>query len=111
VDPLTWLEERRNAASYNIAPSTDPVASLELIRIHGKVRSHIQAYYNDRSFMYAFDKDHALVAFPIEALKTVNADLFSRGVEVPIEKHFVDILGSESCYVPEIRSLNSFKFP
>lgn len=111
IDPLKWLEERRNTASYTVAPSTDPSASAELMRIQGKVRLYLQAYYGDRKFIYAFDKDHALVAFPIEAIKSVDADLSARNINVQIDKHFVDIVSGVSCFIPEMHSLSGFKFP
>lgn len=111
IDPFMWLQERRNTVSYTVAPSTDPSASAELMKIHGKVRQHVQAYYNDRKFIYAFDKDHALVAFPIEAIKAVDAELSRKGINVTIDKHFVDMVSGASCFVPEMRSLSGFKFP
>jgi uncharacterized protein (UPF0332 family) len=111
LNPLEWLEERRNTASYKIAPSSDPLAWLEFSKIQGKVRTHIQAYFDDKTYMYAFDKDHAIVSFPIEALKATSADLSNKQIEVNIDKHFIDIVVNQGCFVPEIKTLKSFIFP
>ncbi|WP_186048275.1 hypothetical protein [Burkholderia gladioli] len=69
---LDWLMKRREEVNYTSPRFSEPnaPAHLDLIARTG-VRKSVSAYLKDNSFLYAFDPQHAILAFPIEALKLV----------------------------------------
>lgn len=69
---LDWLMKRREEVNYTNPRFSEPnaPAHLDLIARTG-VRKSVSAYLRDDSFLYAFDPQHAILAFPIEALKMV----------------------------------------
>lgn len=77
---LDWLMKRREEVNYTTPRFSEPnaPAHLELISLTG-VRKSVSAYLRDDSFLYAFDPQHAILAFPIEALKMVLKSKASGG--------------------------------
>jgi hypothetical protein len=69
---LEWLMERREEVNYTNARFCEPnaPAHFDLIARTG-VRKSVSAYLGDKSFLYTFDPQHAMLALPIEALKLV----------------------------------------
>lgn len=87
-DPLSWLIERREDANYNLVKFTEPVTPdhfREIDRIG--LRRAVRAYVTDTTFIYAFDKDHAILAYPIEILKEVlkQVRMHPLGYDLPID--------------------------
>lgn len=113
VNPFDWLEEKRNKASYKSAPFSDPAAPNELCEISGNVRRNINAYLNDDIDLYAFDSDHALVAYPLKILCRLNEELKAYSVpRIKVLSHYVNILGRHDCFTNSMRvSFDSFEFP
>lgn len=109
---LRWLEEKRNSASYKSAPFVDPVTPVEYRRFTSKPRSHFQAYLGADASLYAFDPEHAMLAYPIYMLSNLSSDLVNFGrTPVRIERHYVNILSSANSYVPEFGdTLKCFQF-
>lgn len=108
--PLSWLEDRRNHASYKSAPFTDPTPPPEFVKSHSKLRSHIRAYLGADRSLYAFDPDHAMIAFPLWLLARLSRDLqLVDDKRIDVSKHYSTLLAT--CFVPELRvALSSFRF-
>ena len=72
AQPLDWLMQRREEVNYKNARFCEPSAPkhFELIAREG-VRKSISTYIRDTSYLYTFDLQHAMLAFPIEALKQI----------------------------------------
>lgn len=78
LDPFKWLMERRESVNYRRARFVEPNCPPELERIaSGSIRNFLETYENDDT--YSFDRDHAMVAFPIYCLRYVVTNL--RGVD------------------------------
>ncbi|WP_156124179.1 hypothetical protein [Achromobacter sp. RTa] len=70
--PLTWLLHRREEANYSTSRFEDPRCPMYFSSIvKTGVRKSTTEYIADKTFLYAFDPAHAIVALPIEVLKTV----------------------------------------
>lgn len=69
-DPLNWLTLRREEMNYRTPrfPDPDPPKHLQWVKEHG-VRDALNAYLTDTTHLYTFDSDHAIVAFPLHALR------------------------------------------
>ncbi|WP_133250511.1 hypothetical protein [Cupriavidus alkaliphilus] len=70
--PFDWLMFRREEANYAAGRFSDPAAPQHFATIvrYGTRRSMAE-YLTDKTYLYAFDPDHAMLALPIEALKQV----------------------------------------
>lgn len=113
ISPLEWIESKRNFISYRSAPYIDPVAPDQFKSMKSKLRISLVEYLNDVSNLYSFDKDHAMIAYPLLLIKRMSEDIriSSPLSEVNIDKHFVDIMVSSNCFIPEIaKSFPIFKF-
>jgi hypothetical protein len=110
--PMKWLEDKRNVASYRVAPFQDPEIPLDFKRFHGAPRRHLSAYLGKDRLLYAFDPEHALLALPLLMLLGLSDDMRSRGLEgCKIRTHYIRILASAKCFVPEFEAnLSAFIF-
>jgi uncharacterized protein (UPF0332 family) len=92
VDAVDWLVEKREAANYRTArfsePDCDP--AFEQLISNG-FRRTINAYLSESTFLYVFDPDHAVVAYPLCALQLIGTQLSAGGLTVlsEIEKTFL----------------------
>jgi hypothetical protein len=70
--PFDWLMLRREESNYAAGRFGDPQcpAHFSIIMRFG-VRRSIAEYIADKTYLYAFDPDHAILSLPIEALKQV----------------------------------------
>lgn len=105
IDPLEWIENKRNDASYRFAPMIDPETPDEFRFVVNRFRATISAYLKDPDLLYAFDADHAMIAFPIltitELSKYIEHNL--KDTQCVIDKHFVDILTNSDCNIADFR--------
>ena len=70
LEPLDWLRIRRETANYASPRFTEPDPPDHLERISSMgVRRVAEAYLSDKTRLYVFDSDHAMLAYPIELLK------------------------------------------
>ncbi|MCA1939485.1 MAG: HEPN domain-containing protein [Caenispirillum bisanense] len=70
LDPLKWMQKMREKFNYKDAKFCEPSVPECFHRIvRVGVRKSLSAYMADRAYMYAFDRDHAIVAYPLEVLK------------------------------------------
>ncbi|MGC1275995.1 MAG: hypothetical protein WBC44_20000 [Planctomycetaceae bacterium] len=79
-DGLAWMLEKREDANYNVSRFSEPAipgyyASIAKLG----VRKAVGAYLDPKSGVTPFDKDHAVVAFPIAVLAAAAAAANARG--------------------------------
>ncbi|MGM9428676.1 hypothetical protein [Hydrogenophaga sp. MI9] len=68
--PFAWLMARREAANYKVARFSEPSAPAHFRNIERfGVRRLLGDYIGDNLHMFAFDPDHAMLAYPIETMK------------------------------------------
>jgi hypothetical protein len=68
-----WLIARRNDSNYTGGrfPDPKPRSCTEFVA-RNDIRLTVQAYVDDQTLLYAFDPDHAILAFPIELAKSLR---------------------------------------
>lgn len=108
VHPLEWIENLRNAASYNTAPFPDPQVPNHFVQQNAKLRLHISSYLTETVPIYPFQEDHAILAYPILSLKRLNQELHRQGKTVPIAAHYRTIFTAAGCDVGPLNSLKAF---
>lgn len=69
VTPFEWLTNNRELANYRNAKFCEPNLPGIFIKCGQSIQNNITAYINDEEFIYAFDKEHAMLAYPTEVLK------------------------------------------
>ena len=68
--PLDWLRALREQENYLNTSFWEPLVPDHFAWVDGRgIATCINAYVADKNAQYAFDKDHAAIAFPIECLK------------------------------------------
>lgn len=68
-DPLEWLQERREDANYKLARFVEPAIPAYFVKIStAGVRKSITLYLQTGNEFLAFDADHAILAYPLQAL-------------------------------------------
>lgn len=74
--PLDWLMARREAANYKLLRFTEPDAPehFKIVERFGTRRS-VRDYIADQGHVFTFDPDHAMLSFPIAAMKEVLTTL------------------------------------
>lgn len=80
MDPLDWMVEQRNRANYFDSRFCEPQlpAHFEQVDRFG-VRQAVAAYLGPNSAVLAFDKDHAIVAFPLLVLQSIGNAIKAAG--------------------------------
>lgn len=69
-DPLDWLTNLREDANYKIARFIEPNIPKHFITLSQiGIRRACQAYLSDKTAIYLFDPDHAILAYPLELLE------------------------------------------
>lgn len=69
IAPFDWMTDLREQANYKLSRFVEPDIPTHfktLAKIG--VRKAIGAYVTDKTYMYAFDRDHAALAFPLLTL-------------------------------------------
>lgn len=78
-----WLTNLREEANYRNAKFPDPLMPAHLSQIDTLgLETALSAYVSDTSMLYAFDPDHAAVAFPLECLRRACLALRPAGPEL-----------------------------
>ena len=76
MSALAWLREKREDANYGKAKFEEPSIPVHFERIvEMGVRRAIDGYLSDQSYLYSFDADHAMLAYPLELWRQVLADI------------------------------------
>lgn len=83
VKAHNWMTEQREVANYRTPKFPDPLipTCLETIDSNGLHRS-ISAYALDHSMLYAFDPDHAIIAFPLECIRRAKSSITGSGLSL-----------------------------
>jgi hypothetical protein len=73
IQPLHWLQTKREEVNYRLAKFSEPAcpSCFKQVQRVG-IRRLISSYVNDETFIYTFDPDHALLAYPIEVVKQLQ---------------------------------------
>ena len=68
--PFLWLMERRESANYKQARFIEPGVPDHFLQLHQiGLRKAVATYLSDSYMLYAFDPDHAALAFPLLTLQ------------------------------------------
>lgn len=69
-EPFEWLVGKRETANYKLVRFSEPSAPAHFTSVerHG-VRRLLRDYISDEHYLFTFDPDHAMLAYPIEAMK------------------------------------------
>jgi hypothetical protein len=113
-DAVDWLIHRREFANYGQTPFSEPECGHELNYVAEKgLRKVLNAYVSESTFLYVFDPDHAMLAYPLRALQLIGAILMSAApVELNEEQmgflkaHARDNLGSLPVLLSEMKRLS-----
>ena len=69
-EPLDWLTAKREAANYKTVRFSEPDAPAHFLTVERYgIRRLLGDYLGDDQHLFAFDPDHAMLAFPIETMK------------------------------------------
>ncbi len=97
-DPLTWLQNQREHINYKQARFSEPNVPLlfSIINKNKSLRTLISTYMLDN--LYAFDPDHAILAYPIAVLKELrnnrgSSQLFNDDEQSDLQSILGDSLG------------------
>jgi uncharacterized protein (UPF0332 family) len=72
ANPLNWLMEKREESNYKNAKFTEPEIPVHFTKImQSQIRGAIEAYLTDSDDFYTFDKDHAILAYPLKCIQLV----------------------------------------
>jgi hypothetical protein len=76
-----WLMEKRETANYGRGRFIEPSCGSEFdFVVDTGVRRAINAYLEGSTPMYVFDRDHAMVAYPLKTLGLVGDQLLGAGM-------------------------------
>lgn len=76
--PFDWLMARREEVNYKFPKFCEPSAPNHFSFVASRgIRRAVGAYLDDKSYMYAFDPDHAMLAFPLAGLKLLHGSFAS----------------------------------
>lgn len=74
--PLQWFMHTRERANYRRERFGEPTCGPEFAKLEEiGVRRALAAYLSDHNDTYTFDPDHAIVAFPLRALRLIGDEL------------------------------------
>lgn len=96
--PFIWLQDQRERVNYKQAKFSEPDVPAIFSRIaqSKSIRTLITAYIEEDT--YAFDPDHAILVYPITALKQFkrkpcSSNLFDEVDQFALQRLFFDALG------------------
>lgn len=97
VPPLKWLVSKRIECNYRIPRFAEPEAPKYFQHVESKgVRRLVEAYLADTSDIYTFDKEHAMLALPLNALVELGKRVKGIG-GVRISTDELAMMTSECC--------------
>lgn len=80
LPPFEWLKTRREEANYRNSRFCEPSAPKHFLKIcSAGIRASLDAYASDSSYLYTFDADHAILAFPLAFIHEAQSLLKSTG--------------------------------
>lgn len=82
---LDWLVDKRETANYHLARFNDPDFSQEFNFINKQgLRMTLGTYLADPTFLYVFDPDHAIVAYPLRALQVIGDQMLAAAIPLSL---------------------------
>lgn len=80
-DAVDWLIDRRETANYGHPRFSEPncAREFEYIAANG-LRKSLNAYLAESLFLYVFDPDHAMLAYPLRTLQLIGNQLLSAAI-------------------------------
>jgi hypothetical protein len=78
--PFEWLKARREDANYRNSRFCEPSTPRHFMKIcQAGIRASLDAYASDSTYLYAFDADHAILAFPLAFIHEAQSLLAATG--------------------------------
>lgn len=89
-DPIDWMRGQREFANYRVSRYPDPLAPdiFKQCTKYG-MRRLIGTYLSEDLGLYAFDSDHAIVAYPLFVYDRVVKEFRQVGREISIDRRFI----------------------
>lgn len=82
-NPLKWLMDLREDANYRNARFIEPNIPQHFIKLSKNgIRKSCQAYLCDKSALYLFDPDHAILAYPLSFIERTFLEFQGSGLSV-----------------------------
>lgn len=83
MNPFKWIMREREKANYNVCrmPEPNPPPCLNFI-YKQEMRRLISQYVCDTSYMWTFDDDHSILAFPLTFFRDTVNDLKASGASL-----------------------------
>lgn len=107
--PFKWLMHRREEANYGVGRFVDPQCPSHFSTIvRFGVRRSTADYIADKTYLYAFDPDHAMLALPIEALKQTIAQPgldITANTDTDSQRFFRTLFSDKSGPLPDVLAL------
>ena len=108
-EAVDWLIEKREIANYSNPRFTEPDSSQEFnFIISCGIRKTLNTYLGEKSSLYMFDPDHAIVAFPLRALQLTGDQLLAAvrtlGVAADEEMFLKSCARDDSGYLSQLVS-------
>lgn len=86
IPAFEWMMARREDANYKTSKFCEPLVPEHFQKIAATgVRLSIVSYATDPNLLLAFDKDHAILALPIAAMKQAIVELKNHNINIPEE--------------------------
>jgi hypothetical protein len=91
TNAVDWLNDQRTLANYKLTrfPDPSPTQCMTFIA-SSSLRAVTDAYIADQIGMYYLDQDHAILAFPLELVKSLNK-INRPALEPDERKHLMDL--------------------
>lgn len=110
INPFDWLMARREEANYKNARFWEPLAPAHFSKIESVgLRPLIKGYCGSDYILYLFDKDHAMLAYPLYVIREVVTLLKTKGTSLYEDdiKYLKSFLCDKSGPLPELHNLLS----
>ncbi len=94
LSPLVWLSTQREEVNYKIAQFREPDVPTVLEKcLTRRLELSVDDYISDSYLLYAFDPDHAILAFPLKFIAHADSQI-STLISYGFSKADHDSLGS-----------------
>jgi hypothetical protein len=110
INPFDWLMARREEANYKNSRFWEPLSPVHFSKIENVgLRPLIKEYCGPDHTLYLFDKDHAMLAYPLHVIREVITLLKTKGTYLCEEdiKYLKSYLCDKMGPFPELHSLLS----
>ncbi|MBW4583076.1 MAG: hypothetical protein KME42_26205 [Tildeniella nuda ZEHNDER 1965/U140] len=96
-NPSTWLMDKREQINYKELEFHDPVCT-EIMQVvddyvnRKKLHELLRLYFDDESYLYCFQPDHACLALPLKRASLTYEELSRAGLGTELAKEKRDLL-------------------